>query len=341
MTGKNLIIKNDEIKAHTGYTHKFALQIIKEENAHDPKGRVFKQIFVTAPLDDNPNKHVMMKPDPIYKFQSSQEYIGYLSCAVEDSEAAFQFSKAFIDHFNNSYIMFKQFAKEAYNKVKGALNDLKILVLKIEQFNEVPLNTDFNQTLCEMVESNILHGIYPKLFNAMIEFHTEQERVLIENCEKVKEHPDKLGFDADLEGIEFEESAQVMNSINQLRTPWEKLEIFCKLAMSIEKECKRFLYRVNVAKAEKWEMSADQYFPLLIYFIIMNKPKNLQANLTFVTEFAIAQGSGGKKYHLTNLLAAVHTICKIAEEINAARPRSTGIEKNGKNEGLDGDSPFE
>jgi predicted translin family RNA/ssDNA-binding protein len=314
MTGKNLIIKNDEIKAHTGYTHKFALQIIKEENAHDQKGRVFKQIFVTAPLDDNPNKHVMMRPDPIYKFHTSQEYIGYLSCAVEDSEAAYKFAVSFIDHFNNSYIMFKQFAKEAYNKVKSALNDLKALVLKIEQFSEVPLNIEFNQALCEMVESNVLFGIYNKLFAYMIESHADQERLLIEKCEVVLRDKAKLGLDSLLEDILFEESKEVMNSINEFRTPWEKLEVLVKLAQSIEKECKRHLYKVDMAKAEKWEMSADKYFPLLIYFIVLNKPKNLQANLTFVTEFSVASGSGGKRYHLTNLLAAVHTVCKIAEE---------------------------
>ena len=314
MTGKSLIIKNDEIKAHTGYTHKFALQIIKEENAHDQKGRVFKQIFVTAPLDDNPNKHVMMKPDPIYKFQSSQEYIGYLSCAVEDSEAASKFALSFVEHFNNSYIMFKQFAKEAYNKIKGALNDLKTLVLKIEQFNEVPLNLDYNQALCEMVESNVLFGVYHKLFSHMVEFHADQERILIEKCEVVLRDKDKLGVDPLLVDILFEDSQEVMNSINEFRTPWEKLEILVKLAQSIEKECKKYLFKIDMKIAEKWEMSADKYFPLLIYFIVLSKPKNLQANLTFVTEFSVASGSGGKRYHLTNFLAAVHTICKIAEE---------------------------
>lgn len=320
MTGKNLIIKNDEIKAHTGYTHKFALQIIKEENAHDTKGRVFKQIFVTAPLDDNPNKSVMMKPDPIYKFQSAREYIGYLQCAVEDSEAASKFAQAFVEHFNTSYIIFKQFAKEAYNKVKGALNDLKILVLKIDQFSGVISDPNYTQSLCEMVESNILFGIYEKLFNQMIDFHQEQEDFLLASCEKLLSLPvaSRLGFTAELEGIQFEESTEVMNKINEYRTPWEKLEVLCKLAQSIEKECKRHLYRVNYEKAERWEMSADQYFPLLMYFIAKNRPKNLQANLTFITEFGIAQGSGGKRYHLTNFLASVHTIFKIVEEMEPA-----------------------
>jgi Vacuolar sorting protein 9 (VPS9) domain len=326
MTGKNLIIKNDEIKAHTGYTHKFALQIIKEENAHDIKGRVFKQIFVTAPLDDDPNKSVMIKPSPVYKFYSSKEYIGYLHYAVEDSQAAFMFCQAFIQHFNHSYIIFKQFAKEAYNKVKSGLNDLKQLILKIDQFSEVYNDPTLMQYIGEMVESNLLHDIYEKLFNHMIEFHQEQEMQLIESCDKllVQLPVNRFGFDADLEGISFKDSSEVLNTINFFRTPWEKQEVLCKLAGAIDKECKRHLYKINIAKAEKWETSADQYFPLLIYFIATTKPDNLQASLTFITEFSICPNSSGeKRYHLTNLLAAIHTIYKMAND--TATPQTVSI----------------
>ena len=317
MTGKNLIIKNDEIKAHTGYTHKFALQIIKEENAHDPKGRVFKQIFVTAPLDDNPNKSAMMKPDPVYKFYSAREYIGFLHYAVEESEAAFMFAQAFIQHFNNSYIIFKQFAKEAYNKVKSSLLDLKCLVLKIDQLADANSNSSLMQYICEMVESNVLFDIYDKLMQHIVEFHQEQELQLRESCEKLLAQlpVSRFGFDTDLEGISFTDSLAVLETINTYRTPWEKQEVLCKLASSIDKECKRHLYKKNIPKAERWETSADQYFPLLIYFLALNKPRNLQANLTFITEFSICPSSSGEqRYHLTNLLAAIHTIFKMADD---------------------------
>ena len=176
------------------------------------------------------------------------------------------------------------------------------------------MNLDYSQALCEMVESNVLFGVYPKLFSHMVEFHADQERTLIEKCEVVLREKDKLGVDPLLVDILFEDSKEVMDSINEFRTPWEKLEILVKLAQSIERECKKYLFKVDMKIAEKWEMSADKYFPLLIYFIVLSKPKNLQANLTFVTEFSVASGSGGKRYHLTNFLAAVHTICKIAEE---------------------------
>ena len=221
MTGKNLIIKNDEIKAHTGYTHKFALQIVKEENAHDSKGRVYKQIFVTAPLDDNPNKSIMMKPDPVYKFYSAKEYIGYLHYAVEDSEAAFMFAQAFVVHFNNSYIIFRQFAKEAYNKIKTGLKDLKSLVLKIDQLLDANNNTRLMQYVCEMVESNILYDIYEKLFSHMVDFHQDDEALLFESCDKLLDQLpiSRFGFDTDLEGIIFRDSLQVLNSINDFKTP--------------------------------------------------------------------------------------------------------------------------
>lgn len=311
MTGKNLLIKNDEIKSHIGYIHKFALQIIKEENAHDPKGRVYKQVFVTAPLDDNPNKCAMLKPEPIYKFYSAKEYIGFLHFAVEDSEAAFMFAQAFVLHFNNSYIIFKQFVKETYNKVKSGLNDLKSLALRIEQLKEAITNHSIMQNVCEMVESNILYDIYDKLFLHMIEFHEEQESQLWACCDRIMNdmYMTKLGIDGDLDGIKFRESAELLGTLNVYRTPWEKMEVLCKLAGTIDKECKKHLEKNNPRKAEKWETSADQYFPLLIYFISLHKPEHLQVHLTFITEFSICPGtSGQQRYHLTNFLAAIHTI---------------------------------
>ena len=259
----------------------------------------------------------MMQPDPVYKFYSAREYIGFLHYAVEDSEAAFMFAQAFIQHFNNSYIIFKQFAKDAYNKIKACLNDLKSLVLKIDQFSDAPSNSSLMQYICEMVESNLLFDIYDKLFSNIVDFHQEQEQQLKESCSKLLEQLpiSQFGFDTDLEGITFKESIETLNAINNFRTPWEKQEVLCRLASSIDKECKRHLYKKNVAKAERWETSADQYFPLLIYFIASTKPTNLQANLTFITEFSICtSNSGEQRYHLTNILAAIHTIFKMADD---------------------------
>lgn len=221
MTGKNLLVKNSEIRSHTGYANKFTLQIIKEENAHDNQGRVYKQILISAPLDDSPQKYAMLPPEPIYKFYSAKEYVGYLECAVEGSEAALMYSNAFVQHFNNSYIIFKQFAKDCYEKVKTSLKDMRSLVLRIDQLRDSQNNKTLLQYVCEMVESNILLSIYDKLFSHMIEFHKDKENEYKRDAEKVsKQMPiENFGFDTELEGMKFDDSLSLLNTINNYQTP--------------------------------------------------------------------------------------------------------------------------
>ena len=85
MAGFNVKIKDGEIMAHTGYNNKFVVTILKEENTHDEEGRCYKQITISAPLDDSSEKYSLLPPEPIYKFHSPKEYIGFLKHALEDS----------------------------------------------------------------------------------------------------------------------------------------------------------------------------------------------------------------------------------------------------------------
>jgi len=319
LSGKNLLIKSDEIEAHTGYTHKFTLKIIREENAHDENGRVYKQITINAPLDDNPKKFAYIPPDPIFKFYTSDQYIGYLTNAVEGAEAASMFAKAFTQHFNTSYIIFKEFAKDCYAKVKTGLKDLKALVLTIGQFQSVHTCPKWMEYLCEMVESNILKSIYPKLFGHMKEFHEDKETELWNDCNKLIEQlpPENFGFDPELKDCQFKESFGLVEQLNDLETPWEKLQIITRVASTIDKECKHHLSSIKSQKADSWETSADQYFPLLTYFICLHKPKNLLANLAYIQEFTISTNSSGEKtYHLINFQAAVQSIKKMVEDVS-------------------------
>lgn len=180
----------------------------------------------------------------------------------------------------------------------------------------------------ELVESNVLHKVYDKLFTHISQYQDTEEKSFRDACEKLVKNltPDKFGFDAELQGCTFEKSALVLQKINEATTTWSKLEILTKLANSIEKECKEYLMTQNQDKAEKWEMSADQYFPLLTYFLTIQPVPNLLANVSFINELSIClQNSGEQKYHFTNLMAAVQSIQDMAEDL--AKPTPTASEE--------------
>ena len=180
----------------------------------------------------------------------------------------------------------------------------------------------------ELVESNVLHKIYDKLFTHISQYQDSEEKLFKEACEKLLKNltPDKFGFDTDLQGCTFEKSSAVFAKINEATTTWSKLEVLTKLAASIEKECKDYLHTQSTEKAEKWEMSADQYFPLLTYFLAVQSVPNLLANISFINELSIClQNSGEQKYHFTNLMAAVQSIQDMSED--ESKPVPTASQK--------------
>ena len=180
----------------------------------------------------------------------------------------------------------------------------------------------------ELVESNVIYKIYDKLFTHISQYQDSAEKLFRDACDKLIKNvtPDKFGFDVELEGCTFEKSSEVFVKINEATTTWNKLEVLTRLAASIEKECKDYLQTHNPDKAEKWEMSADQYFPLLTYFITIQPIPNLLANISFINELSIClQNSGEQKYHFTNLMAAVQSIQDMSEDIT--KPTPTALEE--------------
>ena len=162
----------------------------------------------------------------------------------------------------------------------------------------------------------ILPGVYDKLFAKMIEFSEEDEAEFQHDCQAVRSsHTDKFGLDTDIETCQFLQSYEVMQGVNGVKTPWEKLNIITKLDSTIDSEIKSHIHTHSPDKAEKWSMSADQYFPILTKFIALKPIPHLIANLTFISEFSLCpMSSSEQKYHFINVLATVQSIKKHAEE---------------------------
>lgn len=322
LSNKNLIIKQDEIKSHTGYSHTFTVMIVKEENSHDSRGKVYKQITISAPLDDTADKYTLIPPDPIYQFSSAEEYNNFMRHAVEGSEAAVMYAVAFVEFFNVSYTPYRTYSRDCYDKVKTALRDLQTVTptqicLKIPQFANLKSNIRLFSYLTNLVESLLLPSIYDKLFLKMVEFNEEDEVRFQHDCDLLRNgSAECFGLEADIENCKFTEAHEVLKSVNEVKTPWEKLNVITRLSTVIDSEIKRHLAEINAEKAEKWAMSADQYFPILTKFIALQRVPCLIANLTYITEFSLCpMSSSEQKYHFINLLATVQSIEKHAQEI--------------------------
>lgn len=166
------------------------------------------------------------------------------------------------------------------------------------------------------MESLILPGIYDKLFQKMVEFSAEDEEQFQQDCDTLRSgNMDCFGLDADIETCTFSESYQVLKSLDEAKTPWEKLSVITKLSSAIDGELKRHLQGVNEDRAEKWSMSADLYFPILTKFIALQRVPNLITSMTYITEFSLCpMSSSEQKYHFINILATVQSIEKHAQE---------------------------
>lgn len=85
MTGNTLVIAENEIRSHVGYSNSFVLQKLGELNAHDNKGRVYKQVLISGSLDDSEIKNCVLPLEPIYQFYTSKEYIGFMEVVLENN----------------------------------------------------------------------------------------------------------------------------------------------------------------------------------------------------------------------------------------------------------------
>jgi hypothetical protein len=328
LSGRNVLIKTDEISTHTGYLNKFSVRILAEENSHDSKGQVYKRVLISAALDDSAKRVDLVPAEPIYKFYRSKEYIGFLNCAVENSEAAVMYADAFVTSFNNSYIIFKEFATNCYEKVKTALHDVfevgsRQICKNIPQFAAVGQDAKYSAYLVELVESNVLDKVYDKLFTNMIHFHEEEQAEFEAQASRVLEVSSaaEIGVDRDLASLDFAKSMQHISELERLRTPWEKLHVLTQLPNVMCKEVKAYLRKVNYDRAEHWEMSADQYFPLCTWFLAKLHPQHILAHLTFMSEFSLSSAKASQeRYHLTNMLAAVQTIRHLAQNVQPPPP---------------------
>jgi hypothetical protein len=83
----------------------------------------------------------------------------------------------------------------------------------------------------------------------------------------------------EIEGFTFPRTTALLNQLNDFKTPWEKLKILPQVATEIDSEVVEVLRRTNYEKAEKWQMSADLYFPILTYFLVMSEVENLIPNV--------------------------------------------------------------
>ena len=194
------------------------------------------------------------------------------------------------------------------------LNDLKSIILKSPDFVSFELTSKHMQYICEMTESNIVDRIYDKLFSNIKIFVSEEDEEFTENCLKLLE-VEQWGFCPDLLTLDFSESIQELMKINGKTTPWEKQDTITGFVGVFEKECKAHLVRNNPLKAETWELSADEFIPLLMYFLCIHKPQDLIANLTFIKELSISpDSSGSRTYQFTNIYAAFHSIKHLVEE---------------------------
>lgn len=166
------------------------------------------------------------------------------------------------------------------------------------------------------MESLLLPGIYEKLFQKLVEFSVDDEEQFQRDCDVLRSgNLDCFGLDAEIDTCTFSESLEVLKSVNEAKTPWEKLSVITKLSSAIDGELKRHLQGVNAERAEKWSMSADLYFPILTKFIALQRVPNLIASMTYITEFSLCpMSSSEQKYHFINILATVQSIAKHAQE---------------------------
>jgi uncharacterized membrane protein (DUF106 family) len=149
----------------------------------------------------------------------------------------------------------------------------------------------------------------------MVKFSVDEVDVFNQNRQYLSQFThEKFHIIPEILGFTFPRTAALLTTLNDFTTPWEKLRVLPKVAQEIDSEVMELLQRVDPAKAEKWQMSADMYFPILTYFLVMADVPNLLVNVAYILEFGIVSlGACEQGYHLTTLHAAMQGLKQLAE----------------------------
>ena len=97
MTGKIIERNTNILKSQIGYDYNFWADILKEENVYlsiNHQEKYIKIIYTSTTLDDS-SKHInLVLDEPLFKFFTSKEYLGYFQFALpQKNENALLFLK--------------------------------------------------------------------------------------------------------------------------------------------------------------------------------------------------------------------------------------------------------
>ncbi|XP_022107290.1 ankyrin repeat domain-containing protein 27-like [Acanthaster planci] len=154
------------------------------------------------------------------------------------------------------------------------------------------------------METYILHGVYGKVFKAISSFLASQDAAL----NKITRNLSELQV-RDV-GVRPEFTANVprarreLSTLNQYRTPLEKLHCLRRTVMAISQPG----FRAR-SKEPAPAMSSDDLLPLLVYLVVKADIPNWLANLTFMMNFRFSSFADGEfGFYLASIEAAVEHV---------------------------------
>ncbi|XP_038068154.1 ankyrin repeat domain-containing protein 27-like [Patiria miniata] len=154
------------------------------------------------------------------------------------------------------------------------------------------------------METYILHGVYGKVFKAISSFLASQDAALNKTTRNLSE------LQVRDVGVRPEFTANVprarreLSTLNQYRTPLEKLHCLRRTVMAISQPG----FRAR-SKEPAPAMSSDDLLPLLVYLVVKADIPNWLANLTFMMNFRFSSFADGEfGFYLASIEAAVEHV---------------------------------
>ncbi|XP_071785110.1 ankyrin repeat domain-containing protein 27-like [Asterias amurensis] len=154
------------------------------------------------------------------------------------------------------------------------------------------------------METYILHGVYNKVFKAIGSFLASQDAALNKTTRNLSE------LQVRDVGVRPEFTANVprarreLSTINQYRTPLEKLHCLRRTVMAISQPGFR-----TRSKEPAPAMSSDDLLPLLVFLVVKADIPNWLANLTFMMNFRFSSFADGEfGFYLASVEAAVEHV---------------------------------
>ncbi|KYQ96898.1 hypothetical protein DLAC_04215 [Tieghemostelium lacteum] len=325
-----LVLKRDATKR---------VKILFDEICYNKEFKSYRLLCIEAPLVGGTGiKPSMSTDNDLGEFQgiskptrpTFEQAVFFLLGGSSQSPNSIVIRKAHeqINEFEDNNDLVKGSENVFFEKIKviheRVLDDL---ICANAEYKQLQSNEKQIANLSIILESYIMGKLFNKVYEELKVLYKKENQQLYDIVVLLSKHSlEDLGIKSQFEPHLIEACTMMTVLYNQdVQTPFDKLLSAIQSSAQIEESIKATSL-LEAVDSDQLQMTADDSLPILSYLLIQARPKYLETDLKYCTNFIFTEiHNSSYGYHLVNFTAAINYIKSLAKTLNLVN--SNGVDE--------------